>query len=360
MSGTSTHKIPFAIPMPNNMGMVRYILAFAVLVNHFNLLVGGDFYFPLSSHEAVSGFFALSGFLIYGSYIRSKSASAFLKKRALRLLPPYAAVVIACAVGMAAVSSLSAADYFVSPDFWKYLGANLSFLNFLHPTLPGVFDNMTIRAVDGSLWTMKIEWIMYLSVIPAVWIVSRMRRHRTVVFAVIYLLSAVYGIACMRMYDCTGNENWLILERQVFGQISYFYVGVFIYCHFDWFMKHRYTVPACAVVLYAVRLFSPYWTRFFIDPVSLGIIVIWLSMAGNWGHFENRLPNLSYSIYIVHWPIFQLAAMRGLADTLGLSLTFVISTAVTVTVSYLIYMTVEKPVKRYFSRRGKTVAGRRL
>lgn len=75
-------------------------------------------------------------------------------------------IVVACAAGLVFASDLTPAQYFTDSGLIKYLAANLSFLNFLHPTLPGVFQGQEFvnPAVNGSLWTMKIEWALYLSV----------------------------------------------------------------------------------------------------------------------------------------------------------------------------------------------------
>lgn len=62
--------VPYNISVPNNMGMVRYVLAIAVIIAHYNELVGANIYFPVTSYVAVGGFFSLSGFLIYGSFLK--------------------------------------------------------------------------------------------------------------------------------------------------------------------------------------------------------------------------------------------------------------------------------------------------
>ena len=346
--------------MPNNMGMVRYILALVVVINHFNLLVGNDFYFPVSSYEAVGGFFVLSGFLIYGSYLHKQTSPIFLAHRARRLLPPYITIVVLCAFGLVAVSSLTPSAYFSSADFWKYLATNLTFLNFLHPTLPGVFDSLNVQAVNGSLWTMKIEWVMYLSVIPTAWLVNKVHSHKTLVFVLIYLLSSLYSFICHCMYDSTEKEIWLIMGRQVFGQVAYFYIGVFIYYWFDIFMKYRWQLLCIALALYSIRSILPYGTTVFIDPICFGIIVIFLSMVGSWGKFENQFPNISYSIYIVHWPVFQLIALSGIKDKIGINLTFIISLTIVLIISYLIYFAIEEPIRRHFNFKSKTVKAPRL
>ena len=78
-----------------------------------------------------------------------------------RILPPYWATVVLFAILLGFCSA--SPDYFLSGQFWKYLIANLCFVNFVEPALPGVFDGMEVTAVNGSLWTMKVEWMLYLS-----------------------------------------------------------------------------------------------------------------------------------------------------------------------------------------------------
>lgn len=65
----------------NSMGLVRYYLALAVVVAHFNAIFGTELYFPTSSYNAVGGFFALSGFLVYPSYLKSKNLRVYFQTR---------------------------------------------------------------------------------------------------------------------------------------------------------------------------------------------------------------------------------------------------------------------------------------
>lgn len=52
----------------NSFDIIRYFLSFAVLVGHFRVITGIPYYFPMSSVDAVHGFFILSGFLVFYSY----------------------------------------------------------------------------------------------------------------------------------------------------------------------------------------------------------------------------------------------------------------------------------------------------
>ncbi len=122
----------------NNMDAIRYVLAFAVVVEHFNYLCGADIPFPIPASTGVGGFFALSGFLIYRNFEKRPGLRHYIAARARRILPPYLFIVLLCAFLLAAVSSLPAARYFTDPQWWRYLVSNALFLNFLEPSLPGV------------------------------------------------------------------------------------------------------------------------------------------------------------------------------------------------------------------------------
>lgn len=71
----------------------------------------------------------------------------------------YSGVVIFCALFFCVFSSFSVREYFTSGELIKYLIANLTGMNFLCHTLPGVFNGAVI---NGSLWTIKIEVGFYI------------------------------------------------------------------------------------------------------------------------------------------------------------------------------------------------------
>lgn len=291
------------------MGLVRYYLAFSVVVAHFNEIFQTDFFFPTSSYHAVGGFFALSGFLIYRSFERDQSTKSFILRRVKRICPPYFFIILLAAFGLVAVSSLSAQEYFSSPGWAKYLISNLLFLNFVHPDLPGVFEDLQIHAVNGSLWTLKVEWALYLSVPIIFLVISRFKRkwdYRTaslVIFVIIYLFSCAYRFFLFRQYELTGNEIYSILSRQFLGQFMYFYSGVAIYFLYNAFMRCRFLLMAVSLV---GVLFIPegHWLEFLVAPVFISILTIGCSMFKGAAKIFNR-NNISYDIYLFHFPILQ-------------------------------------------------------
>lgn len=344
------NRVPYNIPMPNNMGVVRYLLAVSVVIAHFNILAGGSVPLLFSSYSAVGGFFTLSGFLIYGSYLKRGNTFNYIKSRIIRLLPAYWATVLIFATGLVYVSALTPSEYFASPQFWKYLAANLSFLNFIEPNLPGVFQNHEISAVNVSLWTMKVEWMLYLSVPVVVWFIRKTKFKPTYVFVAIYLMSMCYRMFFQVMYESTGKELYNILGRQFAGQLMYFYTGVLIYYYFDSFMRYKWILLAMSVGLSLCADVIPYFNMV-IHPLSFGILVLWLSMVGKWGSFEGKKDNVSYNMYLVHAPIIQLAVAYGLVGKWGMWQSFLVAIVAIVLLSIFINLAIEKPIQRRFTRR---------
>lgn len=297
---------PARIDRHNNMGLVRYFLALAVVVHHFNSIFGTDYAWPMSAYHAVGGFFALSGFLIYGSYMRSTSLKRYFEKRARKILPPYFFIVLACALLLYFTVDTALRGEYFSWQWVKYVASNSVFLNFLRPTLPGVFTDNVYPAVNASLWTMKVEWLLYASLPLMVWLVTRLRWKMTWTAALIILLSCGYRLWFRHLYDTTGNELFNILSRQVFGQLSYFYCGIIIFLNYERFMRNRMALLAVCAVLIAAGDFIPFYA-YFAEPLVVSVLVVWFSMVGKWGVWAGNNDNVSYEIYLFHWPVIQLA-----------------------------------------------------
>ena len=335
------------------MDVVRYYLALSVVIAHYNLLTGHSIPWITSSYTAVGGFFALSGFLIFGSYIRHSDLKSYITSRMRRLLPPYIFIVTACAIGLVAVSSLCASQYFSDSGLIKYLAANLSFLNFLHPGLPGVFegDNFVNTAVNGSLWTMKIEWALYLSVPLVYFLYKRFRWNNTMTFVVIILLSVAYRLLFYHLYASTGNNIYFILSRQFFGQMCYFYTGVLIYFHFDRFMRYKWhIIIACLIIILSLNKL-PYY-NITIQPFVDATLVLWVSLVGSWGYRLSRHDNISYDIYLFHYPVIQVCVWAG-AGTLPEAASLAIVLLSTVLLSVISWNLVGRPFMNSRKKRKK-------
>jgi len=297
---TSTHPVPTR----NNLDVVRFTLAAMVLVSHAHDLSGvGALSFLsrlISSTLAVQAFFVISGFLIFQSYERSRTLQSYAAKRIRRIYPAYAAVILLCGFGLSLASSLPAGAYFTDARLWHYLAANLIFLNFLGSELPGVFANNPIQAVNGALWTLKIEVAFYIAVPICVWLFRRVGRTPTLI--ALYLTSILYGMGMTWLAEARHSGAFLELGRQLPGQMTYFVAGAAIYYHFDRLGGRPIAMIAAGLALYLLSglVLAPLFR-----PVAVALMVMGMAFGPYLGRF-GRHGDFSYGIYIVHFPILQL------------------------------------------------------
>jgi peptidoglycan/LPS O-acetylase OafA/YrhL len=292
----------------NNFDLLRLLFAGTVLLVHSYELSGFQqleiIASLLSSAVAVKAFFVVSGFLIFMSFERSATIASYAKKRIRRVYPAYFTVVMLCAIGLIVISSKSHDDYF-SLAWVKYVFVNLSFLNFLQPTLPGVFEFNKLAAVNGALWTLKIEVMFYLSVPLFVFL---FRKYSPLsVLIVVYCSSVAYARFLAVAAERTGSGIYVELGRQLPGQLSYFMAGAFFYYFLPLFEYRIRYFLAGAVSILSANMFFPLPL---LEPFALATIVVFFGLflhAGNFGKYGD----FSYGVYILHFPIIQLLLYLG-------------------------------------------------
>jgi peptidoglycan/LPS O-acetylase OafA/YrhL len=329
----------------NNFDLLRFAFAFVVYLSHSGGLTGQPSLAPLgtftSSRTAVACFFVVSGYLIFMSYERSRSLGEYASKRIRRIYPAYVCVILACAFGCAALSELPLSQYF-SRDFWRYLGANLVFLNTAAPELPGVFTHNVYHYVNGALWTLKIEVAFYVAVPVLVWIARRVGKVPTL--AGVYVLSVAYFIAIGMLAASRRSATLEQVHRQLPGQLSYFVAGAAGFYYGDQLARARWAivVPLVAAGYVVASWFSPV-LRACLEPAALGVFVTWaatiLPKLGDFG----RYGDLSYGLYIIHYPIVQALTALG-AYAASPWLTFGAATILVLVLAALSWHFIEKPM----------------
>ena len=151
----------------NNYGFLRILLATLVIFSHSWPLLHGrndnraePFYILTHGQRtggeiAVDAFFILSGFLITQSWLHAAGVMDYLLRRALRIYPGFLAA--------ATISALLAAPL-LEPDpaaYWRafdWRGFSLGLMDLRLESLGTV-------PVNGSLWSIRYEFLCYLGVI---------------------------------------------------------------------------------------------------------------------------------------------------------------------------------------------------
>lgn len=292
----------------NNFDLLRFVFAGVVCIFHAYALSGerlpGWIGTVLSPKVAVEGFFVVSGFLVFMSYERSSSTLSYISKRVRRVYPAYFVVVMLCALLLWTVSSYDLAQYF-SLTWLKYVVANLTFLNFVQLTLPGVFEGNRFQAVDGALWTLKIEVMFYASVPIIVYLFRRC--GRLPVLVTLYLLSVAYVWIMTMLTERTGSGLYEELIHQLPGELTYFMAGAFFYYYLGLFERRVWYFVALASLALLVNSLYPLPL---VEPFAIATAVAFFGLylyVGNFGKYGD----FSYGIYILHFPIIQVLLYMG-------------------------------------------------
>lgn len=293
----------------NSFDFVRLAATLIVATSHFFSVPAYEEYAGYVKYfvgfEVILSFFMLSGFLLVGSYLRSPDLKTYFIKRFSRIYPAYIVILLLLCVGMSGLSSLSLAEYFTHPDTYKYLLANLFFLNFLQPTLPGVFEDVhAFQAVNGSLWTLKIEVAFYFVLPIIIEILMRLKRSwmRNTVLLVVYVSSFLYEY----LLGFIPNINESLrhsLSMQFPAFMHVFAMGIFMYFNFDWIKRHLNVLWIPMLLCLAENAVS---TTYYFFPIGLGLLIFYIGFQlPQLRHLVSK-HDYSYGVYIYHYPVIQL------------------------------------------------------
>jgi len=297
----------------NNFDFLRLFAAALVVVGHGYALMGQTppmiFYTPISTFGVII-FFSISGYLIAGSWEREPHALRFFAKRGLRLFPALIVVVLLSAFVLGPVeTTYSIKAYFSDPLTYQYLRNIRLNINYF---LPGVFaSNPWPNAVNGSLWSLPVEFTSYMFV-PVVALLAA--RAQTVAFALLAALLAAVS-TYLDIFQATRQFTFYAMDiRSGTTVAAYFAAGAVI-----WHVRR--VVPlnlVAAVVAIGVYIglvqFTAGNARFPIAIASaflLPYIIITIGEAQ-----KLRLPDagkfgdFSYGLYLYAFPVEQAIAQH--------------------------------------------------
>jgi peptidoglycan/LPS O-acetylase OafA/YrhL len=329
---------PSPNPRDNNFDAIRLAAALAVIIGHSCPVVGyGDS--PLVLGREIQGlgvnvFFSISGYLVAKSWLRQANLARFFRNRVLRIFPALIVVtLISVFVLGPLLTTLPLGAYFANPETWRYL------LNcILVPTypLPGVFEaNHYPSAVNGSLWTLPIEFACYIAT-PIVLSIPRLRRAGAVAFFAVSVAAGLFGGSVA----LGAHSDGLAI---VGSQTVFFAGGMIIATTLDTH-KPRLDVAGFALVT-LVTVQSLFASTPAVGTVAAWVVVPYVSLALGLActpivHRAGRFGDMSYGVYILAWPVQQVIAQFWPQPPFWAN--FALVTAVTLILAYCSWHLVEK------------------
>ena len=322
-------------------------------------------------HIAVDFFFMLSGFVIsyaYDDRWGKMSIGDFFKRRLVRLHPM---VVMGGLVGGATFVAAGGRQWDGTVTPVSYVLMALVFTMFMVPALPGlpyeVRGNGEMFPLNGPAWSLFFEYVG--NILYALFI----RRLPTKILAI---LAVALGVthACFFVSDFSGygsvGVGWTMDGVNFFGglvrMLFPFTVGMLLARTFVP-RKVKGAFWVCTILL--VAIFSvPYVTsetsvclNSFYEVVCIALffpLIVWMGACGTYdsdftGRVNRLLGDLSYPLYIVHYPIMYLfyawlieEKYYTLGETLAMSAMVVTAS---ILLAFLLLKLYDEPVRRYLA-----------
>ncbi len=322
----------------DNFMALRFAAAVLVIYGHAYPLTGmtAPGLLGNSVHTlAVKVFFVISGYFIAQSWLNDPDFGRYVRRRALRIFPGLWVVVLLSALLVGPIlTSLPLDAYFGNMGTVKYL-ENL----FLRPNffLPGVFENTIYPvAVNGSLWTLPIEFFMYLT-LPTL-LAFRFRRF--------LMVGALLGTAAMSVYFTRIEIPeqplvfWSTSAVSAIEMAPYFLFGS---CYRLCAPKEFFNLQVAVVMMFIAPFFGGNWPASeVVTLVVLPYTVLAVGFAKQpvFADFA-RFGDVSYGIYLYGFLVQQIVSQMIGTDGAP-TMNFVISTLVTVPLGFLSWHLVER------------------
>lgn len=345
------------------MGIIRFLLAFSVVIFHSAPLLGLGF---MDGIVAVKGFFMISGFymalILNEKYIdKNNSYKLFISNRLLRIYPMYwVMLVLTILVGY----------------FWAFHGAQLQTLipNNYHPTNFFLYTSPLGMLRDFSLiirsdyinpqnlklplvapaWTLVLEILFYLI---APFLIKRK-------WWLILLLLIVSFCIRYFLYFTHYFRNEYLLTGFFPASIGYFLIGLLSYRLYGYLKKRIVPSKISQIILLILSCYIIFWDRLpaiTIYTVSVKEIMFFpilffsvpfIFLFSQASLIDGFLADLSYPIYISHWFIFSLIwnVFSFTARTTEFVVLFIVGTVI---LAILLKILVDTPINKLRQSRVK-------
>lgn len=276
----------------NNFNLIRLLLAASVILSHCWKFVEGDYnnepLFYLTNHfkiglVAVDGFFLLSGYLIFASWIRKPQIIDYLKRRILRIFPAFIVV---------SFISVALGALIYGHELWGYvlrLKVLVDAFSLGEPMGPFSGEQLNV-----SLWTIRYEFFCYM-VVWGMGLVGLLKKK----WPLIVLCASSVGIATSGIFD--HNPQF----RPLVHLVPYFVTGGMFFMFRDKIVyRWHYALIALAGIILG---FMHVTLSTILLPVAGGYLLFYVGFFKSpiLGKLRPR-NDISYGLYLYGWPVQKL------------------------------------------------------
>jgi peptidoglycan/LPS O-acetylase OafA/YrhL len=341
------------------LGVLRTILACAVLLTHtggfllFNITAGGIV--PVEIFYIISGFYM--SLVLNEKYVGPGTWHTFYTNRLVRLLPVYWVVALGALAIYAWIYRSTGSGIFIGVTRLSEQGqwGQISMIAVSNATLLGInYQNLLLVQ---PAWTLGVELIFY-ALAPLI-----VRRHAWLIAGVL-MASIMLRLAYFWGVDlgaAPDSYNFFPYELAYFmaGALAYkLYVKVRDRNNGGWIGLSLIVAVLSFQIVQKVFTLSICTCDLVVVPFRVGICVYaafaiaFLFRDTRSNTMDNRIGELSYPIYLLHYPLIDLynAIVQPAGTMMGASLRSVIVLAASVVLAAALVRFVERPVEIFLKR----------
>ncbi len=142
----------------------------------------------------------------------------------------------------------------------------------MHPSLPGCLEG---NAVNGALWTIKIEIGFYISlpIIIYFWKMIKNQNGKNIYLIILYISSIIYNLLLKKK-----AEAWHLpyqLSYQLPGFISFFVSGMLIFFNWSNFLRIKNILIVPSIIIFLIRYITNTEILF---PAAFAVIIVWSAL----------------------------------------------------------------------------------
>jgi peptidoglycan/LPS O-acetylase OafA/YrhL len=293
----------------NNFDFLRFLFALLVVISHSYPLSGSNessqWIYQGTNGQIVlaqiglSGFFIVSGYFIFQSLQRSKSLLDYFKKRFLRLFPALI-VVLLLSIILAPLVYEGDVAYLGNKEVYTYLPNNMSLYNF-QSGIKGIFDRNYYHAINGSLWTIRYEFSMYI----ALSLLFFFRNNPVLVKVLLFISFVVFVLSFNFFLNRLGGSKIFGMQGLHILNLGTFFIGGSSLASLQLEqIKNKGFIVLGFIIIGVASIYFNYYDS--VKHIILPFIILLFGFLPlPFFSTFSKIGDMSYGIYIYSFPIQQ-------------------------------------------------------
>lgn len=307
-----------------DISFLRVVAVISVILYHY------EFSFFKGGFVGVDIFFVISGYLmtkiiLTGFDKENFNLLEFYKRRVNRIIPALLVVIV----------FFGFAIFFLLPtQFITYLqsafSSSLFFSNIYYYLNTGYFDQASHRNFLLHTWSLSVEWQFYMAYPLILLLLKKLYKQHPKIFRGIIILLTLVSITAMLLHS---TKDYSYSFYTTYTRAWEMLAGGLIFLNEKQFSKikpiGKLTITIVSLLIFAYffkNADAGHWPSLkSIFPVMATALII--GVQANYHIYKNKiityLGDLSYSLYLYHWPLYVFSLFFEMNRLLSFKLGFI-------------------------------------